>query len=187
MKPVKYIPLALLVVCAAACGANKPGVNPSAYDSQEGGAPQVMPIDQALERPHDYRSMGRPTAQLIPQAVIYRTNGDYDSLVPYQMNEAGNQILSYPAPSDLTLAQMPVKLEGGWLLDRRGGVGYNTVFTTWTYPQYMSLLQAPTPVELMEHTLRGARVTAVEQLPFSIYNVTPALADSVIRARGLAQ
>jgi hypothetical protein len=59
-------------------------------------------------------------------------------------------ILSYPHPKDLRTSDglsVPVKLENGWLLDRRG-IGMNVAFLRMTYAEYAALENAPSLAEL---------------------------------------
>lgn len=101
---------------------------------------------------------------LMPKAVAYRTNGDYASRVMINLNPDGD-ILSYPAPGDVSAASAPVDLGDGWWLDRRGGVSLNSVFLTYTYPQYAALPATPSLQELRESIIPGAHVTEILKLP----------------------
>lgn len=117
----------------------------------------------------------------LPQAQIYRTSTDVDALVPVQVNPVDGSLVSFPAPSDITGAQMPVVLHDGWLLDRRG-ISPNTRFLTYTYSRYHSLLETPSPAELKAAIVPDARVTEIVSLPYKMSEVTPAMADSLISA-----
>ena len=82
--------------------------------------------------------------------IIYRTLADYDHLVPVTLNETRDRIISFPAPSDLYFEgelALPVKLDQGYLLDRRG-IGKNSAFTSFTYEAYSRLDAPPSPEEL---------------------------------------
>ncbi len=84
--------------------------------------------------------------------IIYMTTADYFNNVPITLNEAKDKIISYPAPTDLSYegeVAYPIKLEKGFLLDRRG-VGANTVFTSFTFEEYAALDHAPSLDELFE-------------------------------------
>lgn len=109
------------------------------------------------------RTSGAHSA-LMPKAVAYRTNGDYASHVMINLTPDGD-ILSYPAPGDITSASAPVDLGDGWWLDRRGGVSLNSVFLTYTYPQYAALPAAPSLQELRKSIIPGAHVTEILKLP----------------------
>jgi len=83
--------------------------------------------------------------------LVYKTKADYSHLVPVILNEAGDMIVSYPAPSDLYLDGVlakPVQLENGYLLDQRG-IRTNTAFTSYTYEAYSQLESAPLIKDLL--------------------------------------
>ena len=124
-----------------------------------------------------YRSMPGPAA--LPNACIYRTSIDVDAYVPVTVNPVDGTLVSYPAPTDITGASMPVVLKDGWLLDRRG-ISPNTRFVRYTYSQYHDLSEAPSPAKLLESIIPDARVTEIVELPYKIGTVTPAQADSII-------
>lgn len=119
----------------------------------------------------------------IPKAMIYRTNGDYFDKVPVTLNADRNYVLSYPAPTDLSENSLPVHLHDGWLLDRRG-VGPYSVFTSYTYKEYMALPQAPSPDEILAHVIPGSAVTGLVELPITVSKAVsdPPLCDSYIKS-----
>ena len=102
----------------------------------------------------------------MPRAVVYRMSGDYSRNVPVTLG-ADDGIASYPAPSDLSESSLPVDMGDGLWLDRRG-MGLRSVFTSYTYSQYMSLPQAPSPQQLRDAIIPGARVINVYPLPMAI-------------------
>lgn len=110
---------------------------------------------------------------VMPKAVAYRMSGDYADRVPVALSADGT-LQSYPAPSDLGPGSTPVALADGWWLDRRG-VGIGSVFTRYSYPEYEALAEAPSPAQLLDAVIPGARVTAVMQLPVTLQE---ALADT---------
>lgn len=82
--------------------------------------------------------------------LVYRTKGDLKNNVPIMLSGDGKTILSYPHPKDLRATDglsVPVELENGWLLDRRG-IGMNTAFLGMTYSEYAALENAPSLTEL---------------------------------------
>lgn len=101
---------------------------------------------------------------MVLKARIYKTNGDYTDNVPVTVGADG-KIVSYPAPGDVAGAE-PVKLDDGYLLDRRG-ISRDTRFTRYTYSQYAALSQAPTMAELLESIIPDARVTEIVEMPFA--------------------
>lgn len=100
----------------------------------------------------------------MPRAVVYRMSGDYSQNVPVNLGPDGN-ITSYPAPSDLRGAA-PVAVGHGLWLDRRG-VGPRSVFTRYTYREYMNLPEAPSPQQLRDAIIPGAHITSVYTLPMA--------------------
>lgn len=109
---------------------------------------------------------GAHESAYIPKARIYRTNGDYDSLVPVTLDASRTKLISFPAPSDLK-SGLPVKLDEGFLLDNRG-IGENTAFTRWTYAEYSAMESAPSPQEIMKNIIPDARVTEIYEMPFTV-------------------
>lgn len=105
-----------------------------------------------------------PQSAMLIKAKIYKTNGDYIANVP--VNVSGDKLISYPAPSDLGPGSMPVKLDGGFLLDRRG-IGPDTRFTTYTYEEYAAFPESPSVEELMAAIIPDARVTEIIEMPFA--------------------
>ncbi len=119
------------------------------------GITQQPPVPATIVR-HDgaSRVIGAPP----PGAIAYRTNGDYAALVPVNLTPEG-MLLSYPAPSDLRNA-CPLPLADGYLLDRRG-IGFNTVFTRYTYAEYSAMTQAPPPDSIIANIIPGSCVTQI--------------------------
>lgn len=124
---------------------------------------------------------GSATSQALPQARIYRTSTDVDALVPVTVDPSTGALVSYPAPTDITGFSMPVVLSDGWLLDRRG-INENTRFIDYTYSRYHDLSEAPSPDAILKAIVPDARVTEIVELPYKTGAVTPAQADSLIKA-----
>lgn len=110
--------------------------------------------------------IGESTA--MPPAMVYKTNGDYFNNVPVTLNAERTEIVSFPAPTDITDASLPLRFAGGWLLDRRG-VTENSAFLDYTYKEYRKLKQTPTSAELMEHIIPGSEVTEMRRLPIPLW------------------
>jgi hypothetical protein len=86
-----------------------------------------------------------------PEAIIYKTKGDYNRLVPIILNKEKTEIVSYPAPTDLKYKgeiAVPTVLENGFLLDNRG-INADVAFINMTYEEYMTLEKSPSTDELM--------------------------------------
>jgi hypothetical protein len=84
-------------------------------------------------------------SEALPHIIIYKTKKDYSKQVPVLMNKDKNDIVSYPAPSDLKISgsyAVPTPLSEGYLLDNRG-IGPNVAFLDITYQQYSELKEVP--------------------------------------------
>lgn len=156
-------------ILASGCHAAKTGNATHVGDGQE-NVPQL--VVQKIES----EAHGRGTASFMPKAVAYRMSGPYADNVPVEINSAGD-IVSYPAPSDLSEASMPIDLGDGWWLDRRG-VSENSVFTRFTYAEYRALKQAPSLAELKEAILPDACVTQIYRLPMTTQQAVADLATA---------
>lgn len=91
------------------------------------------------------------SSEALPHIIIYKTKKDYSKQVPVLMNKDKNDIVSYPAPSDLKNGgeyALPTLLSKGYLLDNRG-IGPNVAFLDLTYEQYSLLKEAPDKKYLM--------------------------------------
>lgn len=89
--------------------------------------------------------------EALAPVLVYKTKADYSRLVPVTLNETGDKVVSFPAPSDLYtngILAIPVQLDKGYLLDRRG-VQPNTAFTSYTYEAYTKLESAPSIQDLI--------------------------------------
>lgn len=169
----KTLPAIALMTIAAGCSTSKDampregGMAVGWHSKHELGTADGSTV-VAMKPISDNVRGGSPVAALA-YVHIYKTNGDYSDYVPVTLNDSRDALVSYPAPSDLRDAS-PVKLDDGFLLDRRG-VGVNTAFTRWTYAQYAAMKSAPTPDEIMNNLIPGARVTELYEMPFT--NGTP--------------
>lgn len=167
---------AALVACMAACSAPRATMTEPSVVIGGGQTPAVecVEFDSATmlimsDFPPSSAVPGHPLSgrqAAIPRARVYRMNGDYADNVPVGTDGSG-RIISYPAPTDVSAASRPMQLAGGWWLDRRG-VGLHTVFTRYTYEEYAALPQSPSVAQLREAIIPGARVTAVEELPWTL-------------------
>ena len=175
LRRTALVPLVAAGIAMGGCTSGKNTATGAGADTQ---APVATRMDrlETSDRGAIIRSeelISKRAVHEMPKAVAYRMSGDYSDNVPIALNPDGS-VRSYPAPTDLGDASEPVKLAGGWWLDRRG-VGLGSVFTRYTYADYRALPQAPTPRELLDAVIPGARVTAVERLPLTL---NEALADT---------
>ena len=118
---------------------------------------------------------------MIPRAVIYKTNGNYADCVPVTLNADGRSLQSFPGPGDVSPDSRPLPLADGWLLDRRGGIGPNTAFLTYTYAQYAALPAVPSMAELMARINKSARVTEAVRLTIPATPADTAACNRLIR------
>lgn len=118
------------------------------------------------ETPRMTQQMIGGESNYLPKLHIYRTNGDYINNVPIMLSADGKSVVSFPAPSDISMQSLPLELSDGWLIDRRG-VGGNSVFTRYTYEEYMNLSQTPSVAQLIEAVIPGSGVTEIVELPFN--------------------
>ncbi|MDB5049450.1 MAG: hypothetical protein JWO30_2521 [Fibrobacteres bacterium] len=85
-----------------------------------------------------------------PKALVYKTAGDYDRLVPVGLSDDKSGIVSYPHPTDVRIGDQyptPTKLAEGYLLDNRG-IGKNVAFLKLAYEDYGKLESTPSLKEL---------------------------------------
>lgn len=108
------------------------------------------------------------TPSVLPNAVIYKTNRDVSNHVSVVLTPDHMSIASFPAPSDVGTFSTPLHLAEGWLLDRRGGIGSNTAFLTYTYSEYSALTQTPSPNDLMTAIIPGITVTEAYRLNLTL-------------------
>lgn len=104
---------------------------------------------------HSSSKNTKPSGVTGPGVIVYKTTDNYFFHVPVTLSQDKKTLVSYPAPSDLLLngeLALPVKLEGGYLLDRRG-INENSAFLKWTYYEYSRLDHTPKPEELMRMIL----------------------------------
>lgn len=167
---------AMKIMCAAAVAATAAMACGCAASRQSAAEPVVEAPAVVAAPGHVIGSEtrgNRGEVNRVPRAVVYRMSGDYAANVPVTLT-AGGELLSYPAPTDISPASKPLPLADGWWLDRRG-VSERTVFTRYTYEEYSALPQAPSPQALLEAVIPGACVTALRRLPLTL---SEAMADT---------
>ena len=85
-----------------------------------------------------------------PPVLVYKTNRDYNNLVPILLSDDGKTIISYPHPNDLKVGSgysLPTILSDGYLIDNRG-IGRNVAFLSISYEEYSKLKNAPSIEEI---------------------------------------
>lgn len=108
-----------------------------------------------------------PRASFIPRQIIYKTNGDWNNHVAVRLGP-DSSLLYYPAPGDISEESAPLVMADGWLMDRQGGISASTAFLKWTYGEYHALDEAPSPRQILESVIPGAKVTEIVTLPMNI-------------------
>lgn len=103
--------------------------------------------------------------KMIPNATAFRMSGDYSKNVAISLLPDGS-LGYFPAPTDITADSEPISLGNGWWLNCQG-IGPNSVFTKYTFPEYSSLLEAPSPEQLKSSIIPGAKVTDFIELPMT--------------------
>lgn len=155
------IAVSALAAVTAACTSHKQPV---------GAADPVEPVSAVVPV-----MASKPVS--LPQAVVYTTSVDCDDLVPVTLSPDGTQVVSYPAPSDVSPeTSAPLHVTHGYLLDRRG-IGMHTVFTRYTYAEYAALSEAPSAAQLLDSIVPGAHITSMYSLPLT---ASEAAADTTL-------
>lgn len=170
----------ILAGCISAPFASSCHTNQTAAEASEGSASanssdEDEPPTAAPDADVIIGSPVRRPAAVLPSAVVYRTNIDVYDRVPVVVTPDGKGLVTYPAPGDITDSQLPVRLDDGWLLNRRIAIGPQTRFLRYSYAEYAALPQAPATAELLAAIIPDARVTAAYRLPMTL---NAALADT---------
>lgn len=98
-----------------------------------------------------------------PRVIIYKTTENYFMHVPVVLSEDKKSLVSYPAPGDVFYngdLAYPVKLEDGFMLDRRG-IRPESGFLSWTYYEYSRFEKTPSPAELLSKILDSDPFTEI--------------------------
>lgn len=103
---------------------------------------------------------------MIPKATAFRMTGDYANNVAVTLGLDGS-LTYFPAPSDISKRSVPTSLGDGWYLNNQG-INANSVFTKYTFEEYAKLPAVPTPQQLKDAIIPGARVENMVQLPYSV-------------------
>lgn len=130
--------------------------------SGRGAVPQAE--SQEAIKPMQINRVGNQG--VYPDATIFKMSGNYADNVAVTLNADGT-LLYYPAPSDITEASAPYPLGNGWYLNRQG-ISEGSVFTKWTFKEYMEMAEPPTQAMIKEAIIPGARVTAIKAIPVKI-------------------
>lgn len=151
---MKLLYITLLALGVSACCAKKAAETPSAPEP----APVLNPIERRPIMPP------KQNASNLPKAYIYKVSNEYADHVTATVVDG--RLVSYPAPSDITESTAPMQLKDGWWLDR-SGINQNSVYLKWTRAEYRALPSTPTPAEILDAVIPGARPAQLTQLPIS--------------------
>lgn len=121
--------------------------------------------DAQVRQPVD-RLIGGAPRGVNPNATIFRMSGDYANNVAVTISADG-ELVYFPAPTDITAYSEPISLGDGWWLNCQG-LGPNSVFTKYTFAEYSSLSEAPSPQTIKMSIIPGARVTQFMELPMKL-------------------
>lgn len=113
--------------------------------------------------------------RVLLKATVFRMSGDYADNVAVTLNADGS-LAYYPAPTDLTENSKPLDLGGGWWLNRQG-ISAKSVFTKYTFEEYMKMKDAPSPAEIKAAVIPGAKVTDMQQTPYMASDAMEKLND----------
>lgn len=160
------------LLSAMSCSSTRP--------HDDSAAPHPVPINAATA----VRPARNSTQNALPKAVIYKTNRDVDNNVTVVLTPDHQNLVSFPAPSDVGAFSTPLHLADGWLLDRRGGIGPNTAFLTYTYSEYAALAETPSSDSIISMLMPEATVTEAYRLDMPLND---ALADTAAVNRLIAQ
>ena len=122
--------LIFLMTLLTACSTTKDAVDSDLARKPDCGFPLYVPENDTNIRD-------------VHKLLVYKTKKDYSKLVPIQLSQDKQTILSYPAKEDLFRVgnSNTIQLEKGFLLDLIG-VNLNSAFTHYSLQQYQKI---PTP------------------------------------------
>ncbi|MDL2221386.1 hypothetical protein LJC35_02395 [Parabacteroides sp. OttesenSCG-928-N08] len=165
----KTILLALVALLAASCSTRK---QESSNGKEVNDAFHYTPVS------------------MLPQVQIYKTKQDYSRQVPILLNEAKDEIVSYPHPTDLCpggYCAYPTPLADGFWLDNRG-IGASVAFLSYTYEEYAALASPPSQKQLMEAIVDSDPLTELYQCG-SVASFTDLVEElnTLIKAGGYSQ
>ncbi|MFN5443220.1 MAG: hypothetical protein ACK48V_03235 [Crocinitomicaceae bacterium] len=132
--------LIILMAFLTACSTTKSAVNTDVVRKPDCGLPLYVPENDTNIRD-------------VHKWVVYKTKKDYSNLIPIQLAQDKQTILSYPAKEDLVRVgnSNAILLEKGFLLDLIG-VNLNSVFTHYSLQQYQ-LISTPSLEEFKKNII----------------------------------
>lgn len=129
-------------------------------NEDKAGKPTTLPAKPPV------KIMTVKQAKAMAKATAFKMNGEYSKNIGVTLDPEGN--LSYfPDPKDITADSEPLDLGNGWWLNRQG-LGPNSVFTNYTFPEFASLPEVPTPEQFKNEIIPGSHVLQFVELPYNI-------------------
>lgn len=157
----------LILVAITAGSAIMMGCN--AVADKATALPTAIPAETPIRKPMTKRS------NHLPKAVVYKTNRPVDNHPAVRVKDLGNELVYYPAPSDISEESRPLRLTGNWLLDRQGSIGDGTRFMKYTFDEYAALPAAPKAQDILNSLLEDVHVTEIHTLDITLQE---AIADT---------
>lgn len=129
------------------------------------GTGKANKTPQKVERDgKSFTGITKDKDEFVPNATAFKMSGNYANKVAVTISPDG--VLTYfPAPSDITADSEPIELCDGWWLNCQG-LGPTSVFTKYSFAEYASLPEAPSPDQIKLEIIHGAKVTEFIELPF---------------------
>ncbi|MCL2040973.1 MAG: hypothetical protein FWG84_02885 [Bacteroidales bacterium] len=149
MRPHFYLLITVLIVAVGATGCTCSKKTASSAENTE--LTPLQPRDAVVKNDTETeqnQEVLTGSVAALPNVIIYKTKADYSQNVPVGLNEEKTAIVSYPGKTDVK-GQLPVLLEHGFLLDKRG-ISTNVAFLKYTYDEYMALESIPPIAELFD-------------------------------------
>ena len=109
--------------------------------------------------------IGSKPVGVVLKATAFKMSGDFAGHVAVTLGSNG-RLAYFPAPTDISEYSQPVEIGDGWWFNRQG-LGPQSVFTKWTFAEYMALPQTPSADEIKAAIIPDACVTDFRQLPIT--------------------
>lgn len=167
--------LAAYLLLLPSCAPKKTVIKVSEYTSQN----QSNSSDDSYLVSMPENTLSGASANIMPKATVFRMSGDYADNVAVTFAPDGT-LTYFPAPSDISPDCASLSLGDGWYLNRQG-FGPNSVFTRWTFDEYSKLPSVPSPEEIKEALIPGARVTQMQRLNVSISDAEKMSASELLK------
>lgn len=171
-----FIPLICLLFLLGSCSKKTTNITennvavgyPNANKGQT-GEPTTLPAKPPV------KIMSVKQAKAMAKATAFKMNGEYSNNVGVTLDSEGN-LIYFPDPKDITADSEPLNLGNGWWLNQQG-IGQNSVFTKYTFAEYSSLPEAPSPEQIKNEIIPGSHVIQFVELPYNISDASSHLEE----------